>query len=87
MYRLSCKNLPPAIKSICSLNSVVHSHFTRQASNFYIPDTRTLLAHKTIKHEGPMLWNVTNEHPRVFKILFIFNHVFKSGTMETYLYM
>ena len=50
MYQLTCNNLPSAIKSMFTLNSDVHSHFTRQASNFHIPYTRTSLAHKTVKH-------------------------------------
>ena len=76
MYQLTV--LPAAIKSIFLLNSVVHSHFTRQASNYHISYTRTSLAHKTIKHEGPMLWNMLKEQLKASKSVFIFKRVFKT---------
>ena len=78
------QNLPSAIKSSFSLNSDVHSHYTSQASNFDVPYTRTSLAHKTIKHEGPILWNMLNQHLRVSKNIFICNHDFKSDTLDSY---
>ena len=84
MYQLTCNNLPSAIKSMFTLNSDVHSHFTRQASNFHIPYTHTSLDHKTITYEGPMLWNMFNKQLKASKTISNFKHVFKSVTLESY---
>ena len=84
MYQLTCNNLPSAIKSMFTLNSDVHSHFTHQASNFHILYTRTSLAHKTIKHKRPTLWNMLNEQLKASKTIYNFKHVFKSVTLEFY---
>ena len=38
-------------------NNTVHSYSTRQASHLQLVNPRTALAHKSIRHIGPDVWN------------------------------
>ena len=75
MYQFTSNNLPYSIKSIFFRNCEIHSYFTRQASNFHIPYTRTSFAHKTVKHEGPMLWNSFTGKLKSSKNIYTFKRI------------
>lgn len=84
MYQSTRNSLPSSIKSIFTPNCEIHSYFTRQAVHLHIPYTRTSLAYKTIKYEGPKLWNSLNGQLQASKNLFVFKRLFKTTLINSY---
>ena len=84
MYQSICNTLPSSINSIFTRNFDIHSYFTRQALHFHLPLTRTSFAQKTIKYEGPKLWNSLNESLRSSTNLLTFKRVYKSILLNVY---
>ena len=84
MYQSICNTLPSSINSIFTRNFDIHSYFTRQALHFHLPLTRTSFAQKTIKYEGPKLWNSLNESLRSSANLLTFKRVYKSILLNVY---
>lgn len=84
VYQSTRNTLPSSINSIFTHNHEIHSHFTRQASNLHIPYTRTSLAYKTVKLEGPKLWNSLNSQLKASKSLSVFKRKFKCTLLNSY---
>ena len=84
MYQSNSGTLPSAINAIFIRNFNVHAHFTRQVTHFHLPFIRTSLTKKTIKYEGPRLWNSLTDHLRQSKNLLTFKRNFKSTLLNNY---
>ena len=67
MFRLNAKLLPDLFCDMFRMNSTVHSYYTRQASNIHLINPRTVLAHKSIRHRGPDVWNALPQSLREWK--------------------
>ena len=57
MFRSYTNLLPMPLSSMFQPNNAVHSYSTRQALNVHLENPRTTLAHKSIRHRGPDVWN------------------------------
>ena len=57
MYKYVTNLLPPSFQNFFTYNSNIHSYPTRRSTDFHLNNPRTLLAHKTIRHHGPDIWN------------------------------
>ena len=57
MFRFNTNLLPMPLSSMFQSNSDVHSYSTRQALDVHLENPRTSLAHKSVRHRGPDVWN------------------------------
>ena len=57
MYRQNSNLLPISFSSMFRRNNDVHTYPTRQAANIHLCNPRTALAHKSVRHNGPDVWN------------------------------
>lgn len=73
VYQSTRNTLPSSINSIFTQNHEIHSHFTR-----------TSLAYKTVKLEGPKLWNSLNSQLKASKSLSVFKRKFKCTLLNSY---
>ena len=64
MFRFNTELLPDSFSSMFQSNNAVHSYSTRQASNIHLVNPRSSLAHKSIRHSGPDVWNSLPQHDR-----------------------
>ena len=64
MFRFNTELLPDSFSSMFQSNNAVHSYSTRQASNIHLVNPRSTLAHKSIRHSGPDVWNSLPQHVR-----------------------
>ena len=61
MYRYHNDLLPPDLPNVTiTTQSEIHNYNTRQLLNLHIAPTNTQLAKKTIKTQGPLIWNTLN---------------------------
>ena len=57
MYKDTTNLLPRSFQSFFTLNTNIHSYPTRRSADFHLNNPKTLLAHKSIRHHGPDIWN------------------------------
>ena len=57
MYKFSNNLLPLSFRSFFEYNKNIHTYPTRHSSDFHLVNPKTLLAHKSIRHVGPDIWN------------------------------
>ena len=77
MFRFNTNLLPMPLSSIFQPNSAVHSYSTRQASDVHLENPRTALAHKSIRHRGPDVWNSLPQDVRCKEKLLSFKGAIK----------
>ena len=56
------QNLLPLFHDAFSHNTDVHAYPTRHRNDFHLNNPKLLLAHKSIRHNGPDIWNSLPEH-------------------------
>ena len=84
MFQLTHNEIPYSLATIFSRNINVHSYSTRQASHYHIPFTH--LAQKSIKYDGPKLWNSLNTPLTDHNNLNSFKYNFKRYILNNYKY-
>ena len=57
MYKYTTNLLPSSFVNFFSYNANIHSYPTRHSRDFHLNNPKTLLAHKSIRHHGPDIWN------------------------------
>ena len=57
MHKYHYERLPPVFTNFFSYNNNLHSYPTRTCNNIHLNNPRILLAHKTLRHHGPDIWN------------------------------
>ena len=57
MFKYVNNLLPLSFQTFFTYNTTIHSYPTRQSRNFHLNNPKTLLAHKSIRHHGPDVWN------------------------------
>ena len=57
MYRFQTNDLPSSFNSMFCLNSSIHNYPTRTSLNIHLTNPKTSLAHRSIRHTGPDMWN------------------------------
>ena len=60
MFELKNDNLPHVFAPLFQRNFILHSHSTRQANHYHLPQTRTVFANSTFTFTGPKFWNSLN---------------------------
>ena len=77
MFRFNTELLPDSFSSMFKANNAVHSYSTRQASNIHLVNPRSTLAHKSIRHSGPDVWNSLPQHVRNLQTKHSFKNAIK----------
>ena len=49
--------LPPVFNGFFLYNNNIHSYPTRACNNIHLRNPKILLAHKSLRHHGPDIWN------------------------------
>ena len=57
MYKYTMKLLPQPFSNLFNLNSNIHFHLTRHSDDYHLENPKISLAHKSIRHHGPDIWN------------------------------
>ena len=57
MYRFHSSELPVTLNSMFQLNTSIHKYPTRTCTNVHLNNPKTALAHRSIRHTGPDIWN------------------------------
>ena len=77
MFRFNTNLLPMPLSHMFQPNSAVHSYSTRQALDIHLQNPRTALAHKSIRHRGPDVWNSLPQNVRCKQKLVSFKGAIK----------
>jgi hypothetical protein len=85
MYRYHNKMLPSDLPNVLFINkSDIHDYNTRQASDFHINPTNTMLATNTITTQGPTIWNSLNCTIKNSVSIAVFKNVLKKEILKQY---
>mgnify|MGYP000896791022 FL=1 len=77
MYRYNNSILPASFISMFLKNNAIHSYSTRQAANLHLFNPRTVLAHKSVRHTGPDVWNSLLIETRNLPTIYSFKNAVK----------
>ena len=78
MYKVEYNMIPNVMKHFFVSNTQVHSHNTRQALLFHIPDFKHIKSNSSLIYQGPLIWNALPLHIRGSSSIFSFKSQFKS---------
>ena len=78
MYKATKGLLPPQLNNLFTVNSKIHSHFTRRCNNVHVVRHRTKVREHSIRIRGTNLWNSISIELRNAPALSIFKRKFKS---------
>ena len=84
MYKYSQNQLPSLFRNIYNLNSNIHTYPTRRSSDYHLENPKIILAQKSIRHNGPDIWNTLPTHLRQCSSLFSFKALFKKELLSKY---
>ena len=84
MFKFSRNTLPTTFQTSFTYNSNVHDYATRRSSDIHLTNPKILLAHKTIRHHGPDVWNSLPENIKLCSSLYSFKAVMKSHLLSRY---
>ena len=57
MFKYNKEMLPPVFNGFFLYNNNIHSYPTRACNNIHLRNPKILLAHKSLRHHGPDIWN------------------------------
>ena len=83
MFKYS-QNLLPFFGNVFTLNTQIHEHSTRHCSDIHLNNPRLLLAHRSIRHNGPDIWNSLPQQAKQCTTLFSFKAVMKKNLLSQY---
>ena len=72
------QNLLPLFQNIYTPNYNIHSYPTRHRNDFHLNNPRLLIAHRSIRHHGPDIWNSLPEQLKLCVSLFSFKATMKN---------
>ena len=84
MFRYNLNRLPLYFMNMFQFNKQIHSYSTRHATNIHLSNPRTLLAHKSIRHSGPDVWNSLSSEIRGTRSLYSFKQSVKNMLFTSY---
>ena len=87
MYRFHSKQLPTIFEHMFKLNSAVHNYPKRISSNVHLLNPITRLAHKSIRHTGPDIWNNIPLYVRRYSTISRFKLEFKKFIINRYTHL
>ena len=57
MFKYTYNQLPSLFCNIYNLNSNIHSYPTRHSSDYHLENPRTVFAQRSMRYNGPVVWN------------------------------
>ena len=57
MYKSTTNLLPLSLQDFFIQNASIHHYPKRRSADLHLNNPKTLLAHKSIRHHGPDVWN------------------------------
>ena len=84
MYKYKNNLLPQSFHNFFTLNSDIHSYPTRISSDFHLINPKLLIAHKSIRHHGPDLWNSLPESIKSSNSIYSFKRLVKKMLLSEY---
>ena len=84
MFKFSKNLLPTTFQNIFTPNSNIHSYPTRHSSDLHLTNPKIILAHKTIRHHGPDIWNPLPDYVKHCASLYSFKAVMKKYLLSQY---
>ena len=85
MFRYNTDLLPMSFNNMFRTNQNVHSYSTRRATDIHLHNPLTALAHKSIRHSGPDVWNSLPVEIRNRHSFYSFKHSIKQMLITQYL--
>lgn len=85
MYKTSNNTIPTPFQNIFIYNRDIHSYPTRHSSDFHLTNPRLIIAHKTIRHHGPDVWNTLPINIKHAASLLSFKVLLKRYLLSKYL--
>ena len=87
MFKYFNNQLPSTFDNMFTLNESIHSYPTRSSHNFHLTNPKILLAHKSIRHHGPDLWNSLPNDIKSCTTLYSFKSKMKTKLLSQYMYI
>ena len=84
MHKFTFNRLPTVFDGFFTPNSTVHSYPTRQSSDYHLENPRISLAQKSLKHNGPDIWNSLPPNLKQCTSLNIFKRELKNILITQY---
>ena len=84
MFKYNYDMLPPVFTNFFSYNSNFHSYPTRTCNNMHLNNPKILLAHKTLRHHGPDIWNTLPNTLKQITSLTLFKRSIKEVLINQY---
>ena len=84
MHKFNLKILPSAFQNLFHRNTDVHKYPTRHSHDFHLNNPKILLAHKSIRHNGPDIWNALPTVIKECKSLLSFKVLMKKNLLSKY---
>ena len=84
MYKYKNNQLPISFQNLFALNNTIHSYPTRASANFHLTNPKLIIAHKSIRHYGPDLWNNLSLNAKSCSKLYSFKAFMKRDLLSSY---
>ena len=84
MQKFNLKLLPEVFLNFFQHNANVHKYPTRHSQDFHLSNPKILLAHKSIRHNGPDVWNALPTKIKKCKSLCSFKSLTKKHLISQY---
>ena len=78
------KNVLPFFHNVFVQNHTIHSYPTRHRNDIHLTNPKYLLAHKSIRHHGPDIWNSLPDEIKQRTSLFSFKATMKKHILHSY---
>ena len=83
MFRYTKELLPPIFSNLFVYNRNVHSYPTRTSNNIHLNNPKILIAHKSLRHHGPDIWNTLPNFIKQSTYLNRFKRIMKKMLINT----
>ena len=85
MYKYHYEMLPPVFDNFFLYNSNLHQYPTRTCNNIHLSNPKLLLAHKSLRHHGPDIWNTLPNSLKQIHIFSSFKRSIKQMLLNQYI--
>ena len=84
MFKYTKNVLPPIFNDLFTYNRNIHSYPTRTCNNIHLQNPKILLAHKSLRHHGPDVWNTLPNFIKQTPFLNFFKRLIKTTLINKY---
>ena len=84
MFKYTKGVLPQVFIDFFQYNRNLHSYPTRTRNNIHLNNPKLLLAHKSLRHHGPDVWNALPDHIKYVPFFKSFKRKMKENIINQY---